>query len=703
MASLSAGALTLGAAGTLGSITLGGSVSGTASWNGGTTGILTTPNAVSLGSTLNVTGVGTFSNGLTINGGTAAVNILTGGGPTDPAGEVFYNDFVTTKTLSAANNAFATLGIDSDLEVNQGTHNDTTGPDQSAIYAFASVHNLSSTTPGSVANLTGVEAWCGFATGAYGELQNCNTFVRHTNHASVLGQSWMDNTFLLLDVGGTDNTVASINYGLITEGNAWSQFGGTWNSPAPYGNIDSTVGEEVATGTGAIAGNIVTLTTALSGGQVLPNCSKVTGTGVTAAIVTGSSPAVTWYPTYAINGSPQTVATTALTFTCHPPAFVANNYTSGGLGSVDLAFRNGSAWEGYVHTVYNATYGNEMAFGVGVETGKDVIVIKNNATGLTSSSVDIGFTSPTFGHMLEVNGAGYFAGGISGGLLAAATLTTFAAQTAGGSVSLPFATVPGVSVGQAVQGTGIPVPDSVASVVSTANLSFSPGITANAGQAVVQYTGTASNMVGMQCVDVTHPYIAAGSLVSLSGLTVGTSFTLTRNILANVSTSDVIECVPVVTLTTPTASNVGIISVVFANNNTSVSSTASAYTAGDLSVALNANFGGSETVAGSAAIAQDTLYTGVVETTPVTTGTVTFATGQRTALINPAGTIAALTVTLPACATANDGEEKTVILTQIVSALTVNAASGSVVAPPTAATAGMHYTPHCYGAATTWF
>ena len=98
-----------------------------------------------------------------------------------------------------------------------------------------------------------------------------------------------------------------------------------------------------------------------------------------------------------------------------------------------------------------------------------------------------------------------------------------------------------------------------------------------------------------------------------------------------------------------------------------------------------------------------TSYTGTVKTTPTTGGTVTFAAGQRQALIVPAGTLATLTVTLPACAAANDGDERNMVFSQIVTALTVGASAGSVIGAPAAAAVGVGQVYHCYGAGTTWY
>lgn len=105
----------------------------------------------------------------------------------------------------------------------------------------------------------------------------------------------------------------------------------------------------------------------------------------------------------------------------------------------------------------------------------------------------------------------------------------------------------------------------------------------------------------------------------------------------------------------------------------------------------------------SAGFAVAQLNTGAVKTTPLTTGTVTFAATQTLALIVPAGTIAALTLTLPACAPANDGDERAYVSSQIITTLTVGASAGSVVGATASAAVGIGHKFHCYGADTVWY
>jgi hypothetical protein len=89
--------------------------------------------------------------------------------------------------------------------------------------------------------------------------------------------------------------------------------------------------------------------------------------------------------------------------------------------------------------------------------------------------------------------------------------------------------------------------------------------------------------------------------------------------------------------------------------------------------------------------------------TPTTGTTVTIATGTGRAIIAPAGTLAALTVTLPACTTGYDGSLVKFDLTTAITALTVNATSGTVSNAPTAGTAGQTNSYICRGANTTWY
>jgi hypothetical protein len=98
-----------------------------------------------------------------------------------------------------------------------------------------------------------------------------------------------------------------------------------------------------------------------------------------------------------------------------------------------------------------------------------------------------------------------------------------------------------------------------------------------------------------------------------------------------------------------------------------------------------------------------TIYPSAVKTTPTTGATVTFGTTQRLALIVPAGALAALTVTLPACAAANDGDERLVASSQAITALSVGASAGSVIAASASLAAGAGHTYHCYGADTAWY
>ena len=92
-----------------------------------------------------------------------------------------------------------------------------------------------------------------------------------------------------------------------------------------------------------------------------------------------------------------------------------------------------------------------------------------------------------------------------------------------------------------------------------------------------------------------------------------------------------------------------------------------------------------------------------VVTTPSSGGTVTYATNQDEALINPSATLATLTVTLPACSASFPGLTVGFGVTHTISALTVGAASGTVAGFPSTLTAGGIARFMCSGASDVWY
>lgn len=129
----------------------------------------------------------------------------------------------------------------------------------------------------------------------------------------------------------------------------------------------------------------------------------------------------------------------------------------------------------------------------------------------------------------------------------------------------------------------------------------------------------------------------------------------------------------------------------------------------DNAYAGNSRFGGTTApvatvdVTGSIAHSQQEIDKSYTYNAPTTGQTVTLATGTQTAIINPAGTLAALTVTLPACNTAYDGSLARFSSEQAVTVLTVNATSGSVVGGPTSLALGAGSGYICRGSDTTWY
>jgi len=97
---------------------------------------------------------------------------------------------------------------------------------------------------------------------------------------------------------------------------------------------------------------------------------------------------------------------------------------------------------------------------------------------------------------------------------------------------------------------------------------------------------------------------------------------------------------------------------------------------------------------------RDTSYTVSV---PTTGQTVTVTSGTETAIITPAGALAALTITLPGCTSGYDGSIARFVSTQNVTTLTLNASSGTVIDPATTLTIGAGHAYLCRGVATAWY
>lgn len=120
---------------------------------------------------------------------------------------------------------------------------------------------------------------------------------------------------------------------------------------------------------------------------------------------------------------------------------------------------------------------------------------------------------------------------------------------------------------------------------------------------------------------------------------------------------------------------------------------------GDVNRGTQLNFGLSNVPAGSAVVLQAPAASGTIAAegvasiqyaAPLTEATVALASTTTNLIINPAGTIAALTVTLPA---ASDGKKLTFSSSQIITALTLTPAGDDTVANDvTAMTAGQAVT-----------
>ena len=97
------------------------------------------------------------------------------------------------------------------------------------------------------------------------------------------------------------------------------------------------------------------------------------------------------------------------------------------------------------------------------------------------------------------------------------------------------------------------------------------------------------------------------------------------------------------------------------------------------------------------------LRPGYLYSQPTTGQTVVIAQTQDVAIIDPAGSLATLTVQLPTASATYDGQIVSFSSTQAVAALTVTATAGTVVGAPTSLSAGQGVSYICVGSTATWY
>lgn len=117
------------------------------------------------------------------------------------------------------------------------------------------------------------------------------------------------------------------------------------------------------------------------------------------------------------------------------------------------------------------------------------------------------------------------------------------------------------------------------------------------------------------------------------------------------------------------------------------------------------NINDSLKVTGYFAHTQQEIDNSYFSTAPSSGGTVTIGTGTQTALILPAGALASLTITLPACGGSGEADGSLVRYTtsQAVTSLTLNATSSSVSNAQTSLIAGQGHGYLCRAFNTTWY
>jgi len=228
----------------------------------------------------------------------------------------------------------------------------------------------------------------------------------------------------------------------------------------------------------------------------------------------------------------------------------------------------------------------------------------------------------------------------------------------------------------------------------------SPVPVASGGTGTTTSTGTGSNVLNNSPTLITPALgtpasgVATNLTGTASGLTAGTVTTnanLTGPITSVGNATTITSSVTLPGAPTTTTASAG-------DSSTNIATTGFLVQPGPIgSVAANT---GAFTTFSYAQQEKDKSYT---FNTPTTGQTVTLATGTETALIVPAGTLATLTVTLPGCTAGYDGSIARFSSTQVITTLTVNATSGTVVDSPTTLAVGGGNAYLCRGTNTSWY
>jgi hypothetical protein len=249
----------------------------------------------------------------------------------------------------------------------------------------------------------------------------------------------------------------------------------------------------------------------------------------------------------------------------------------------------GSNWK------HGQCFGNFNGQALDTFGSQDFFIFGNYAGNLVAPGVDFAlFAAQTPVDVQSVHQS-HFANFFNNFTLAIPVPTsTDLAQASGGTTALAFATTSGMSAGQTMTGLDVPLGDTIASIVSTAQVTFATTGSSASGQTVISVTSSPAVAVGQQCVDTTTghgAYIGAGNLIA--SVSPGTSVTLTSNIVTTIPLGDTIKCDPVVTLVTATSAAVPAATPMFPTTNHVGLSAASGFVEqGDASIFGNLNIGG---------------------------------------------------------------------------------------------------------------
>ncbi len=430
--------------------------------------------------------------------------------------------------------------------------------------------------------------------------------------------------------------------------------------------------------------------------------SETINTTFTGPVVFGST----------INGNTFTTGTGTLTLAAGKTLTASNTLTLAGTDSTTMTFPSTSATIARTDAA-NTFTGHQTIEGV---TSTGATGTGNLVFGTSPTLVTPALGTPASGVATNLTGtaSGLTAGtvttnaNLTGPITSSGNATSIASQTGTGSTfvvqNTPTLTTPniGAATGTSLNTTGVIWTTNMSTTLATTAFgmidnggTYGIGLGPTSTEGVINYSsGTANTAVFGHRWNINGTQrmkLDGTGLLAVSGAVTATTYN-GNTVTTGTGTLTLAAGKTFTASNTLTLAGTDSTTMTFPSTSATIARTDAANT-----------FTGNQSIVGSYSHTQQESDLSYTYNTPTTGQTVTLASGTETAIINPAGTLATLTVTLPGCTSGYDGSIARYSSTQIITSLTVNATSGTVADAATSLSLGGGNSYICRGSTTTWY